>query len=310
MDNYKHALICSVVALVSMTTVSLLSGGTTMQELIIYCECAVAISMLGFLFLFPPLLTVCYIAIVLLLPGKRLTLLPLAVVCAITIGAFLKMRRRYSSVRPLFRNDAVWKGLEDISDIISYVLLADDIVLLMVAMSVSNMTAMIISAAFVIILYVFTFIRYLRGRTIMLGINTQEEILTLARGCLRPHEFDPDIDDKRMTALYKRVIDYMEDKKPYLDEEISLEQFSRHVYSNKTYLSKTINVMSGHNFRQFMNYYRVEYSLSLLKENPSMRMEEVAMMSGFHNVVSFNMAFRLFMSETPTEWMRTNNIKN
>jgi len=310
MEKEKHALICSVTGLAAMTAVSMLYGEIKMVDLITYCECSVAIALLGFSFLFPPMLTVCCVVVVLLMPGRRVEILPVAVAFVMTVDAIVRMRRRYSSVRPLFRNDAVWKSLEEASGIVASLLLADNMILLLVATSLSCVEAEIMAGGIAVLLYVFVILKYLRGRTVLLKLSAQEEILTLARGCLRPHEFDPDTDDKRMTALYRRVLDFMDEEKPFLDEEISLEQFSRHVYSNKTYLSKTINVMSGHNFRQFINYYRVEYSITLLKENPSRRVEDVALMSGFHNVVSFNMAFRLFMSETPTEWMRENHVKD
>jgi YesN/AraC family two-component response regulator len=94
----------------------------------------------------------------------------------------------------------------------------------------------------------------------------------------------------------------MEDKRPYLDEKLNLDSFSKAVFSNKVYVSKNINHYSGKNFRQFINWYRIQYALDLMKKDPHLRMEEVAMMSGFHTTVSFNMAFRLFVAKTPTEW--------
>jgi len=292
-----------------MTMVSVISGSTNLSELTAYCDCAVAIALLGFSPVFPPLFGFICLAITAFLPDLKGLLLPVITVWVVTVDVFFRIRKRFSSVRPLFRNDAVWKGLEEMSCFISSLLLSDDVILMLVSDSLSCHVVKIVAALIALVLYILTFIMYFRGRTVLLSMETQEEILTLARGCLRPHEYDPDTEDKRMTALYKRVLEYMEEKKPYLEEDISLEQFSRHVYSNKTYLSKTINVMSGHNYRQFMNYYRVEHAISLLKNDPSIRMEDVALMSGFHNVVSFNMAFRLFMSETPSEWMRLNHIK-
>ena len=97
----------------------------------------------------------------------------------------------------------------------------------------------------------------------------------------------------------------MSEKKPYLDDTFNLEDFARSLYTNKVYLSRTINAFSGRNFRQFTNYFRVRYSLELMKKDPLLKIEEVALMSGFHTVVSHNMSFKLFMDETPSEWMRS-----
>ena len=107
---------------------------------------------------------------------------------------------------------------------------------------------------------------------------------------------------KRGYELFQRIESYMEDKRPYLDEKLNLDSFSKAVFSNKVYVSKNINHYSGKNFRQFINWYRIQYALDLMKKDPHLRMEEVAMMSGFHTTVSFNMAFRLFVAKTPTEW--------
>ena len=107
---------------------------------------------------------------------------------------------------------------------------------------------------------------------------------------------------KRGYELFRRVVHYMEDQKPYLDDKLNLESFSRAIFSNKVYVSKNINYYSGRNFRQFVNWYRIQYALELMKTDPHLRMEEVSMLSGFHSTVSFNMAFRLFEGRTPTEW--------
>ena len=108
---------------------------------------------------------------------------------------------------------------------------------------------------------------------------------------------------KRGYEVFQRAVQYMEEKRPYLDEKLSLDQLSKAVFSNKVYVSKNINYYSGRNFRQFVNGYRIRYAIDLMKADPHLRMEEVSMMSGFHSTVSFNMAFRLFEGKTPTQWL-------
>ena len=109
-------------------------------------------------------------------------------------------------------------------------------------------------------------------------------------------------DSGRMRKLYDRVVDVMEKKHPFLDEEFTLDDLARTVFSNRAYLSKTINILSGRNFSQFVNGYRVRYSMDLLRRDPSLRLIDVAMMSGFHTTVTFNMAFKLNMGETPSQF--------
>lgn len=110
--------------------------------------------------------------------------------------------------------------------------------------------------------------------------------------------------DKKMLALYTRVVEYMEKNEPYLDDTLDLESLSRSLFTNKVYLSRTVNTYSGKNFRQFVNSYRIDYAISLMQKDPHLRIEEVAIMSGFHTAVSFNMAFHLFKGENPSDWLK------
>ena len=50
------------------------------------------------------------------------------------------------------------------------------------------------------------------------------------------------------------------------------------------------------------------YSIEIFKENPHLRVSELAEMSGFHTLVSYNMAFRLVMNESPGEWCRRTRL--
>ena len=102
--------------------------------------------------------------------------------------------------------------------------------------------------------------------------------------------------------LYDRCCRYMTEYRPYLVSSFSLQDLANSVYTNKFYLSKTINRFSGKNFRQYVNYYRVMYAMDLFKENKSLRVTEMAQLCGFHSTTSFNESFKLVMGETPSIW--------
>ena len=102
--------------------------------------------------------------------------------------------------------------------------------------------------------------------------------------------------------LYDRCCRYMTEFRPFLVSTFSLQDLANAVYTNKFYLSKTINRFSGKNFRQYVNYYRVMYSMDLFKENKSLRITEMAQLCGFHSTTSFNQSFKLVMGETPSVW--------
>lgn len=102
--------------------------------------------------------------------------------------------------------------------------------------------------------------------------------------------------------LYERILFYFESSRPYLDGDLTINDVVKVVYSNKVYISKAIFRFTGRNFRQFVNYHRVMYSVESFRSSPELKVSELAQMSGFNNQVSYTMAFRLFMNETPSEW--------
>lgn len=102
--------------------------------------------------------------------------------------------------------------------------------------------------------------------------------------------------------LYDRCCRYMADRKPFLVESFSLGDLSNALFTNKVYLSKTINYYSGKNFRNYINYYRVMYAMELFRKNKSLRVTELGHLAGFRSNTTFNQAFKLVMEESPSTW--------
>ena len=59
--------------------------------------------------------------------------------------------------------------------------------------------------------------------------------------------------------LYARILQIMEDKKPYLDPQFNLCQLANLACTNRTRLSSTLNNQTGMNFSRWLAIYRVEY---------------------------------------------------
>lgn len=110
--------------------------------------------------------------------------------------------------------------------------------------------------------------------------------------------------------LYDKCCRYMMDKKPFLVDGFSLKDLSLALCCNRGRLSKTINRYSGKNFRQYVNYYRVMYSLDLFRKNPGLRAFEMAALSGFHSPTTYYQSFKMVMGESPSAWCRRTRRKN
>ena len=102
--------------------------------------------------------------------------------------------------------------------------------------------------------------------------------------------------------LYDRCCRYMTERRPFLVESFTLQDLANAVFTNKVYLSKTINRYSGKNFRQYVNYYRVMYSMELFRKNMGLRVMDMAQLSGYRSVTSFLRCFKEVMGEKPSVW--------
>ncbi len=115
--------------------------------------------------------------------------------------------------------------------------------------------------------------------------------------------------EDRYKELYERIMLYFEMTRPYLRGNLTINDVVKVVYSNKVYISQAICHYTGRNFRQFVNYHRVMYSIDLFRSNLELKVSDLSEKSGFNNMVSYTMAFRLFMNETPSEWCRKERAK-
>ena len=102
----------------------------------------------------------------------------------------------------------------------------------------------------------------------------------------------------------------MADRKPFLVESFSLGDLASVLFTNKVYLSKTINYYSGKNFRCYINYYRVMYAMELFRKNKSLTVSELGALAGFHSGTTFNQAFKVVMQESPSTWCARLRKKN
>ena len=109
--------------------------------------------------------------------------------------------------------------------------------------------------------------------------------------------------------IYTRLVAFFEEEKPYLNSELTINDIVKVTFTNKLYISRAISQFTGKNFCQFVNYYRVNYSIQLFRDNPDLKVIELATRSGFNSTVSYSMAFRLYMSETPSDWCRKEKMK-
>ncbi|GAB4236766.1 MAG: hypothetical protein Tsb0034_11600 [Ekhidna sp.] len=103
--------------------------------------------------------------------------------------------------------------------------------------------------------------------------------------------------------IIQQVTQYMENAKPYLDSEITLDSFSKETGINRRHISQAINEKRNQNFKEFVNHYRISHARELLNDaEKDLRIFEVMYEVGFSSKSSFNQAFKRITNKTPTEY--------
>lgn len=215
--------------------------------------------------------------------------------------------KRFSGIRSMFRNTAVWHNVEEYSRFLYSMAFLVTGMIFMCGIPASGHLKDFLSAFSLLMflgLYALLFLRAMTGRTYVLNRETEKRIKDIIKGNLRTSYAEKVDEDRKMNNLYRRIVMYMEEKRPYLDQTFDMSALADRMLTNKLYLSKTINILSGRNFRQFVNYYRIQRAMELFKEDPRLKINEVSEMSGFHTAVSFNMSFKVNTGKTPTEWLQ------
>jgi AraC-like DNA-binding protein len=107
-------------------------------------------------------------------------------------------------------------------------------------------------------------------------------------------------------ALIEKLIRFMEEKKPYLDPELSLSTLSKAIGVNRNQLSQLINEGTGENFYDFVNKYRVEEVKRLMidPQKQNYNLLGLALEAGFKSKSTFNLIFKRFTGLTPTEYKK------
>lgn len=216
----------------------------------------------------------------------------------------VKIMVKYREVPELFRRDAVWCCAEEDSRAF-YVSLHTVSGMALSVMYLEN-TPDIVPSGFAAAETLYFFLLYRKaysGRTILLGKGRERRIQYIITTDSQNSAVVPELDGNIVAKVYKKVQYYMKTRKPFLSDKFSLKELSSLLNINKLYISRAVNKYSGLNFRSYVNQHRVAYSVELMNEDPWLKVIELAFMSGFHSMVTYNMAFRMFMDETPSDML-------
>ena len=231
-----------------------------------------------------------------------LFLLPSAFISAIILSEWVY--RKYREPASLFRKDAPWCSAEEDSRTI-FNLGIMLFVPLLVFMNEKSQSPVpfIIAAVAIFITDVFLHYRTLTGHTVIIRQKKERRIQSIIISNGNSLGSVPEVETNILNKIYNRVEQLMRDKKPYLNDKFTLVEMADILKVNKVYISRAVNKYTNKNFRQYVNWHRVAYAVKMMREDPYLKVIELAFMSGFHSQVTFNMSFRMFMDEAPSDML-------
>jgi AraC-like DNA-binding protein len=125
--------------------------------------------------------------------------------------------------------------------------------------------------------------------------NLPRETQTILVESKEPEVLDQNAIDKLNNA--------MQEKKLFLDPELTIEQLAEITGIPTRKISNTINRHFNQNFFDYINFYRVEEAKAILtKLGKDAAMLEVMADAGFNSKSTFYRAFKKHLDMTPTEF--------
>ena len=120
------------------------------------------------------------------------------------------------------------------------------------------------------------------------------------------HELMADIGQEPSSALsdqtMKSLLEVTDHVKANLaTEDISQAAMAERAGISKEYFSRIFKDLTGLNYTKWLNMIRIENAISLF-ENEDMKLTEIAMLSGFQSIPSFNRVFKELKGISPREY--------
>lgn len=157
--------------------------------------------------------------------------------------------------------------------------------------------------------FLITYLLYIgiRGRTQQVVLFNAQHLEKSNKENIKPSIENQFIEPSRIDEIKSNINLKIQDE-CYLNNSLTIHEFSKSIGSNSKYVSKILNTEYGQNFASFINYHRIQKSKELLTSETSGKytIETISNLVGFKSKSAFNKAFKLFESTTPSAF----KIKN
>lgn len=120
-----------------------------------------------------------------------------------------------------------------------------------------------------------------------------------------PHWPDAD-SQKSREELMSRVCRLMEEQQLFRSSDLKTADVAARLGTNSRYVTDCIKDSCNMTFTQFVNKYRIDYAIGLLRQNPNRKILELYTDAGFSSERSFYRVFKEVTGLTTTDWLSQN----
>jgi AraC-like DNA-binding protein len=137
------------------------------------------------------------------------------------------------------------------------------------------------------------------------GVNSHLKPITEV---VPKQKYSPIIDDEKNKQI-EFLKEFMIEKEPYLDSSLTIQDLSEQVKIPVKDLSTLINLYMDKHFFDFVNEYRIEKAMQILRDSSQKELTvlEILYEVGFNSKSSFNTSFKKYTGKTPTDFRKNPN---
>lgn len=120
---------------------------------------------------------------------------------------------------------------------------------------------------------------------------------------------DSPLTEVEKKRLFAALLDCMQRDRPYLDPDLTLARLAERTRIPVKSLSQIVNELSGFNFNDFVNDYRLREACAMLKDSSmDSTVTDILYNSGFNSKSAFNEVFKRKLGKTPTAYRAEQRI--
>lgn len=110
--------------------------------------------------------------------------------------------------------------------------------------------------------------------------------------------------EKRCKEIECKLIGLIEKEHLFLDSHISIAQLAQKMGINRNYISEAIARSKYGSFYSLINSYRIAYAQEMLQHDPRLKIEHVAIDSGFSSASVFSQVFKRSSGMPPSTFVK------